>query len=94
MTDIDALSRHYASQITILKSEYSVIQRLLEKLDAKKVHEYRKLTQLRSERDEANENLLEIQEEIDADPLPEASQPLSRIQKRDIYQMVGIEVTA
>jgi hypothetical protein len=42
--------------------------------------------------DAAREALSDAQEAIDADPLPEKAQPASRIQHRDLMQLVGIFV--
>lgn len=84
----ESTNRQYASQIATLKSEYLLCQRILETNEAKAALRRKKITQINSLKTETAERLSIIQEEIDGDPTPEASQPLARLQKRDLLQHV------
>lgn len=78
----------HIARVNTLKSEYLLCQKLVEKVDFKIEIEKKKLNDILILRDDSQAKLSELQEEIDCDPNPESIQPLSRIQKRDLYTLV------
>jgi len=76
------------AQVGVYKQEYLLCQQNLEKLEDDLAFEKRKLAHVSSSLEEAQTKLSQAQEDIDCDPLPEGAQPKSRIQKRDLLQLV------
>jgi len=83
--DPSARAKAYKSLANVgsLKAEYNAttteVSRLEKILDGEKI----KLSKTREALDRTREELLEVEEEIDSDRLPEGAQPVKRIQRRD-----------
>lgn len=83
--DPSARAKAYKSLANVgsLKAEYNAttteVARLEKILDEEKL----KLSRTRDALDRTREELLEVEEEIDSDRLPEGAQPVKRIQRRD-----------
>lgn len=76
------------NELTSLRQEYERTKSALETIERKLDNEKEHLDQLTANLEYAHNALYEVQEEIDADYLPEGAQPRKRIQTRDSLLLV------
>ena len=82
------------AEVGLLKSTYKASKNKVDELSEVLEFERGKLSRVNVSLEEARESLLAVEEEIDADYLPEGAQPKARIQSRDRYLLMVAQLEA